>query len=86
MYKLLYFIFIIRVSYFFFADGHELFYIMCMYMCACVYVYIYMCMYMCLCIYMYVYMCICIYVCICVYMCMCGYVYASVYICDIFIL
>lgn len=42
-----------------------------MYVCACVYVRVYVCMYgVCVCVY--VCLCLCVWVCVCVYVCMCG--------------
>ena len=58
---------------------------MCVYIyaCVCVYMCIYICVYMC--VYMCVCMCVCVYVCVCVsiYMCgcMCMYIFVCVYMC-----
>ena len=52
---------------------------MCVYVCECVYMHVYMCICMCVCVYMHVYVCI-LYVCMCVYyMCVC--VYSCVCVC-----
>ena len=46
-----------------------------MYICICIYVYMYICIY----VFIYVYMYICIYICIYVYMYICVYIYIYIY-------
>ena len=60
-----------------------------MFMCMCIYVYIYICVYMyvyiCVYIYVHMYVCICVYkcvyICMCIYMCMCMCIYMCIYMC-----
>ena len=50
---------------------------LCIYVCICVYVCVFLCVYVCVC--MYVYFCVCMYVCVCI--CVCIVLYCIVCVC-----